>query len=76
MAGDEDTHSFSDRFLACLERGDVDQARSFYAPDARIWHNFDELEQTVDENLKRLASGWRLCGCRARPIPHHVGCAR
>lgn len=55
MVGEEDTHSFSDRFLACLERGDVDQARSFYAPDARIWHNFDELEQTVDENLKLLA---------------------
>jgi ketosteroid isomerase-like protein len=55
MTEAEDIHAFSDRFLACLERGDIDQARSFYAPDARIWHNFDECEQTVDENLKLLA---------------------
>jgi uncharacterized protein len=26
-----------------------------YAPHARIWHNFDGKEQTVDENLKVLA---------------------
>ena len=36
-------HDFSDRFTAVLERGDADAARTFYARDARIWHNFDSL---------------------------------
>ena len=45
--------------LAAIEAGDVDQVRAFYAPDARIWHNFDDREQTVDENLATLT--W-MCG--------------
>jgi ketosteroid isomerase-like protein len=26
--------------------------RACYAPDAKIWHNTDGIEQTVDQNLK------------------------
>lgn len=48
-------HDFSDRFAAALERGDGDAVRTFYAPDAKIWHNFDDHEQSVDENLRTLA---------------------
>ncbi len=40
--------------LAAIEAGDVERVRTFYAPDARIWHNFDDREQTVDENLATL----------------------
>lgn len=46
--------SFADEFMAALERGDRDVVRRFYAPDARFWHNFDNVEQTVEENLKTL----------------------
>lgn len=55
MSDDKDIHEFSDRFSAALERGDGEAARAFYAPDARIWHNFDDYEQSVDENLRTLA---------------------
>ncbi|MEQ1866437.1 MAG: nuclear transport factor 2 family protein [Micropepsaceae bacterium] len=42
------------RFVDAIERADIDQIRAIYAPDARIWHNFDGKEQTVEENLKVL----------------------
>lgn len=42
------------RFVAAIQAGDVDTVREIYAPDAAIWHNFDEREQTVDENVVTL----------------------
>lgn len=42
------------RFVAAIQAGDVDTVRAIYAPDAAIWHNFDEREQTVDENVVTL----------------------
>jgi len=56
MGHSEDISAFSNRFLAALERGDPAEVRAFYAPDALIWHNFDNVAQTIDENLKLL--GW------------------
>ena len=56
MGHREDISALSNRFLAALERGDPDEVRAFYTSDARIWHNFDDVAQTVDENLKLL--GW------------------
>ena len=50
-----ETLEIAERFFRAVERGDVDQIRAIYAPDARIWHNHDGLEQTVEENLKVLA---------------------
>jgi ketosteroid isomerase-like protein len=44
----------AEKFFAAIESGDPDAIRTCYAPDARIWHNFDGIEQTVDENLKVL----------------------
>lgn len=43
-----------DRLLNAVERGDLAAARTCYALDAKIWHNFDEHEQTVEENLALL----------------------
>ena len=37
-----------------IERGDVDALRGLYHVDARIWHNTDGAEQSVDENLRVL----------------------
>jgi ketosteroid isomerase-like protein len=46
----------AERFFRAIEGGDVEAIRAIYAPDARIWHNNDQREQTVDENLRVL--GW------------------
>ena len=44
----------AERFFAAIEAADIDAIRACYAPDAKIWHNFDGIEQTVEENLKVL----------------------
>jgi len=44
----------AERFFAAIEAADMDAIRACYAPEARIWHNFDGVEQTVEENLKVL----------------------
>ena len=44
-----------ERFIAAVEAGDLEAVRSLYHPDARIWHNFDQKDQTVEENLRVLA---------------------
>jgi ketosteroid isomerase-like protein len=48
--------AFAERFMDAIGKGDADTVRACYAPDAKIWHNFDGVEQTVDQNLKSL--GW------------------
>lgn len=49
-----DALDLAERFFRAVERGDIDRIRAIYAPDARIWHNHDRQEQTVEENLKVL----------------------
>ncbi len=46
--------AFAERFVAAIERGDSDAVRACYAPDAKIWHNNDGVEQTVDQNTRVL----------------------
>jgi len=45
---------FARRFVGAIQSGDVAAVRACYAPDARIWHNTDRIEQTVDQNVKVL----------------------
>jgi len=56
MGHREDISALSNRFLSALERGDPAEVRAFYTSDAVIWHNFDDVAQTVDEYLILL--GW------------------
>ncbi len=49
-----DTNLLADRFMRAIETGDIETVRACYAPDARIWHNNDGVEQTLEENLKVL----------------------
>lgn len=51
-----DTLALRDRFFAAVTAGDIDGVRACYAPGAVIWHNYDDLSQSVDENLRVL--GW------------------
>jgi ketosteroid isomerase-like protein len=46
---------FAERFVAAIQAGDIDAVRACYAPDAKLWHNNDGIEQTVDQNLRVLA---------------------
>jgi len=55
MTTANDTNMLADRFMRAIETGDIQAVRACYAPDARIWHNNDGLEQTVDENARVLA---------------------
>ena len=48
--------SFADTFMRAIQSGDAAKVRSCYAADAKIWHNTDGVEQSVDDNLKVL--GW------------------
>ena len=50
----EGCFDLAERLIAAIVAGDVEAVRAIYSPDARIWHNFDDLEQTVDENLRVL----------------------
>lgn len=47
--------ALAERFFAAIPKGDLEAVRAIYAPDARIWHNFDQKEQSVDENLAVLS---------------------
>ena len=42
------------RFFDAVEAGDVGALQSIYAPDAKIWHNTDEIATSVEENLTTL----------------------
>jgi uncharacterized protein len=50
----DDTLALADRFFGAVERGDLEEMRRLYHPDARIWHNFDQVTQSVEENLRTL----------------------
>jgi ketosteroid isomerase-like protein len=51
----DDMLTLADRFVRAIEDGDVEAVRACYHPDARIWHNNDRVEQTVDQNMAVLA---------------------
>lgn len=44
----------ADQLFGSVMAGDVDAVRALYTPDTKVWHNFDNHEQTRDENLQLL----------------------
>lgn len=50
----QETLDFAERFVTAIQTGDVDTVRACYHPDAKLWHNTDNIEQTVDQNMKVL----------------------
>lgn len=63
-----ETLELARRFMQVLEAGDVEGARACLHEDARIWHNFDDKEQTVDENMALLQWMMRRCEKRSYEI--------
>lgn len=51
---EQQTLDFAERFLGAIQSGDVPTVRACYAPDAKIWHNHDGKEQTVEQNMRSL----------------------
>jgi ketosteroid isomerase-like protein len=45
-----------DRIIAAAEAGDPSDLENVYWPDAVIWHNHDNREQTVQQNMKLLVA--------------------
>ncbi|MEP0201942.1 MAG: nuclear transport factor 2 family protein [Halioglobus sp.] len=50
----EDKSALVNRFMSALEQADESVIRESYADNASIWHNFDGLEQSVDDNIASL----------------------
>lgn len=51
---EQQMHDLADRLLAAITSVDLDAMRSIYAPNAALWHNFDQRDQSVEENLRSL----------------------
>jgi ketosteroid isomerase-like protein len=47
--------ALADRLFGAIEAGDVEGVRGCYAPDVRVWHNFDDKTQSLEENLTTLS---------------------
>jgi len=53
-ASEKQSLEVADRLFKAIEHGDVGAVRGLYAPQIKIWHNFDGATQTIDENLALL----------------------
>lgn len=51
---EQETFDFAEKFIGAIQSGDVATVRACYAPDAKLWHNSDRIEQTVDQNMAVL----------------------
>ena len=70
-----DIEALATRFFAAIEAGDIDAISQIYAPDAVIWHNTDQMEQSVEQNLVVLrwvhehVKGWHYEDVRRSCFP-------
>lgn len=70
---ERETLELADRFFAAIPKGDLATVRAIYAPDALIWHNNDQVTQSVEQNLQVLA--WvtkNISGLRYEEVRRHV----
>ena len=50
----DDIAALAKRFFDGLEQGNIGILREVYAPNVKIWHNTDGLEQTLEDNEATL----------------------
>jgi ketosteroid isomerase-like protein len=68
-----DALELGDRLFEAIASGDLGALREIYAPTVRVWHNFDRVEQSLEENLRVLdwvtknVSGLRYEQVRRQP---------
>lgn len=51
----DEMNRIGDQLVAAIQAGDTDTIRTIYAPNAEIWHNFDEAIQAPADNVLTLA---------------------
>ncbi|MDZ4731613.1 MAG: nuclear transport factor 2 family protein [Xanthomonadales bacterium] len=54
MNHSNDAMAVADRFIAALNVCDEKAVRNIYSPDIKIWHNFDQKLQSIDDNMKSM----------------------
>lgn len=54
MSSESEIRALAKRFFDAVEAGDIATLYDCYAPDAKIWHNTDDAEQTRDDNATTL----------------------
>lgn len=54
MTDEAETRELAQRFFDAVEAGDIDTVQACYTDDAVIWHNFDNNEQSVADNVAAL----------------------
>jgi ketosteroid isomerase-like protein len=54
MEASNEALAVAKKFVAALNVADAEAVRAAYAPDARIWHNFEDKLQSVDENIETM----------------------
>ena len=65
----------ADKLFTAIEAGDVDAIRAIYSADAKVWHNSDNIAQSVEENLAVLKwvtthiKGLKYTEVRRQPTP-------
>jgi len=86
MSDDRVVRSVADKVARFVADGDLDALRALYAPDARIWHNTDDKDKTVEESLafldgllsvttKRWYADVRLTPTPSGYVDQHYMCA-
>ena len=48
--------AIAEQFIAAIDAEDVDVIRRLYAKDAKIWHDFDGVEQDPETNIQMLSA--------------------
>jgi ketosteroid isomerase-like protein len=51
MSSESEMNALADRLTRAYEQNDIATITDSYAPDAAIWHNLDEVDQDVAEQL-------------------------
>jgi len=54
MSSEPEIRDLAKRFFDAVENGDIDTLYGCYAPEAKIWHNTDDAEQSRDDNAATL----------------------
>lgn len=54
MGNEIDPVELGHRFMQAAGDGDAEAARECMHPDAQIWHNYDGVTQTVEENMQLM----------------------
>jgi ketosteroid isomerase-like protein len=49
-----DALELGERLFRAIGSGDLDAVREIYSPTIKVWHNFDRVEQSLEENLRIL----------------------